>query len=209
MMVGTWNLAGRWTDRHLETLVAHDCDVWLLTEVSDRVSAPEYHQHATAALMSQRRHWAAVLSRRPSAPLPDPHPASAAAVIDGVTYCSSILPWRSCGSRPPWAGERHADKTAAALEAIDAGLPHTDLVWGGDWNHALVGREYSGSISGRQHILDLLQRRHLRVPTAELPHALPDLLSIDHIAIPDALPGVASYFQADGLSDHAGYVVDI
>ncbi|WP_267128537.1 MULTISPECIES: hypothetical protein [unclassified Nocardioides] len=37
MRIGTWNLAGRWDARHLALLEAMDCDVLLLTEVSERV----------------------------------------------------------------------------------------------------------------------------------------------------------------------------
>lgn len=51
--------------------------------------------------MAPHRRWAAVLSRTELTPLRDPHPASAMTVVDGMTYCSSILPWRSCGDRSP------------------------------------------------------------------------------------------------------------
>src|SRR4051812_27579468 len=37
MRIGTWNLAGRWTPEHERFLLAADCDVWLLTEVNERV----------------------------------------------------------------------------------------------------------------------------------------------------------------------------
>jgi hypothetical protein len=39
MRIGTWNLQGRWDLRHLELLSAHDCDVWLLTEVNKTASS--------------------------------------------------------------------------------------------------------------------------------------------------------------------------
>ena len=95
--------------------------------------------------MAACRSWSAVLTREPVQQLPDPHPASAAVTADGTTYCSSILPWRSCGTRAPWVGATHADKTAAAMAELDAALPDTPLIWGGDWNHALDGREYAGA----------------------------------------------------------------
>ena len=79
---------------HRELLEAQDCSVWLLTEVSDRVLLPGYQLARTQSLMAARRHWAAVLTASPAIRLRDPHPASAAVVLDGVTFCSSILPWR-------------------------------------------------------------------------------------------------------------------
>ena len=37
MRVGTWNLAGKWSDAHKAILVNQDCYVWLLTDVKDEV----------------------------------------------------------------------------------------------------------------------------------------------------------------------------
>lgn len=42
MRIGTWNLAGRWDSRHLGLLTAADCDLLLLTEVSERVELLGY-----------------------------------------------------------------------------------------------------------------------------------------------------------------------
>ena len=36
--IGTWNLAGRWSDEHRTLILTADCDVWLLTEVSERIA---------------------------------------------------------------------------------------------------------------------------------------------------------------------------
>jgi hypothetical protein len=48
------------------------------------------------------------------------------------------------------------------------------------------------------------------VPTAELPHRLDGLLSIDHVAVPTTwtLRDVVR-LDAEGLSDHDAYVVDV
>lgn len=119
MRIGTWNLAGRWTAAHCALLLEQGCDVWLLTEVREDVVLAGFQRHLTTCLMVEQapsRHWAGVLSREPLDPLPDPHPASALATVDGVTYCSSILPWRTAGSATPWIG----DTTASRM----ADLPH-------------------------------------------------------------------------------------
>lgn len=118
MRIGTWNIAGRWSDDHRALLVEADCDVWLLTEVNGRTCLPGYALHLSQSLMAPRRRWAGIASRLPMTSSPDPHPASARAQIGATTYVSSILPWRSCGSAPPWAGERHVEKTMNAVDDL-------------------------------------------------------------------------------------------
>ncbi|NPD03792.1 endonuclease/exonuclease/phosphatase family protein [Nocardioides sp. zg-1308] len=211
--IGTWNLAGRWTDHHLALMVDADCDVWLLTEVNERTSLPGYALHLSQALMAPRRRWAGVASRLPMTSSPDPHPASAQVCIGATTYVSSILPWKGCASRPPWDGEPHVDKTRNAVDDLPLRLRAVDsLVWGGDWNHALTGREYAGSIGGRQAVLSAVEQLGLAVPTSDLPHAIDGLLSIDHVAVPAGVAGTARRVVAewDGkrLSDHDAYVVE-
>jgi len=152
MRVGTWNLAGRWDDRHEHLMRQQECDVWLLTEVSERLALAGYEQSSTTACLAQRRRWAAILSREKLASLPDSHPASALACAGEVLFCSSILPWRSCGGQFPWIGNRHADRTEAVLTQLLEPLSQRSLIWGGDWNHALTGPESSGSKGGRAHI---------------------------------------------------------
>ena len=88
-------------------------------------------------------------------------------------------------------------------------LPPT-LVWGGDFNHAMVGPECAGSLAGRKHIEGLLSELNLRVPTTHLAHRRPSLLSIDHIAVPtDSVVSDASRIDATGLSDHDAYVLTL
>ena len=153
MRIGTWNLAGRWTDEHRSLMDELDCDVWLLTEVSERLSIHGHELHLSQGVMAQGRRWAAVFSRTPLVPASDPHPASAMAQVGDLTFCSSILPWRSCGSRLPWVGAHHFDKTEATLDELDRNMPRSALVWGGDWNHAPSGGEYAGIAGGRAHVL--------------------------------------------------------
>jgi hypothetical protein len=212
--IGTWNLAGRWSDEHRSLLLDADCDVWLLTEVNERTSLPGYALHTTQSCMAPRRRWAAIASRLPMASSSDPHPASAAAQIGATTYVSSILPWKSCGSRPPWVGTRHVDKTAKTIDDLLLFLRAAEsLVWGGDWNHALTGKEYAGSQGGRRAILAALDELGLDVPTAGLPHRIDGLLSIDHIAVPHDSSTSATRLLAehDGkrLSDHDAYVTAV
>lgn len=216
VMVGTWNLAGRWSGRHASALQAADVDIWLLTEVPNRATLAGYTTHGSSDLMAPDRHWAAILARTslPAHPWSeDPHPASAATDIDGHTFCSSILPWRSCGSGHPWSGRTCATKTEVATRNLTAVLPAGASVWGGDWNHALTGAEQAGSLAGRQHIRDALDRLELQCPTAELPHHISGLSTIDHVAVASTATvhharRLSMATEGRRLSDHDAYIVD-
>ena len=214
MRIGTWNLAGRWSERHLACLESADCHVWLLTEVSDRLTLPGYSAHLTSRPMRAHVQWAGIYSRTTLEPCTDPHPASAMAQIGATTFVSSILPWRSSGGLPPWDGADHAERSARTLAMLSGNMSAGELVWGGDWNHALSGKEYAGSKGGRAAIADLVERRELSVTTSDLPHAVEGLLSIDHIAVPKTwkVMGAERVSAADGtsrLSDHDAYLVTV
>ncbi|MDI6908684.1 endonuclease/exonuclease/phosphatase family protein [Nocardioides sp.] len=210
MRIGTWNIAGRWDARHRTLLETMDCDVLLLTEVSERLHLPGYDLHLGRQTMAPKRRWAAVASRLPVSPAPDPHGASAMVELDGLRVCSSILPWRSCGIRDPWVGATSAEKTSSAVAFVEASAPS---VWGGDWNHALSGKEWTGSVAGRQSVLGAVERLRLQVPTASSPHQIEGLLSIDHIAVPaswviKATQRHRAFIGKTRISDHDAYVVE-
>jgi len=87
MRIGTWNLDLRWGEQHRELLLRQNCDVWLLTEVPPKAVNPKgiiagLHCHLSSEAMDRKQYWAAVLSLEALSPLPDPHPASAAAIIN-------------------------------------------------------------------------------------------------------------------------------
>jgi hypothetical protein len=124
-----------------------------------------------------------------------------------------VLPWRSCGP-DPWGDAPHADRTARALDRLVPHLSGHRLIWGGDWNHALSGREYAGSIAGRAHLLRAVEALGLTVVSAQLTHCIDGLLSIDHITIPAGVTASQSArVEAAGkgrrLSDHDAYVVEL
>ena len=190
------------------------CDVWLLTELSDFFTLKDYNLHRTAGLMAPRRRWAAVASRNCLNPLPDPHPASAMAKVGTLMFCSSILPWRTCGSRAPWVGSSHGDKTEACVNKLLEAFPLPNLVWGGDWNNSLSGQNLSGSIGGLAYINRAVERLRLQVPTKALPHHLEGLRSIDHLALADRIPlsamgRVEASVGGTRLSDHDLYWIEI
>jgi endonuclease/exonuclease/phosphatase family metal-dependent hydrolase len=208
-------MAGRRAPGWQDLLLNADCDVWLLTEVSESAELAGYHAHRGEARMAARRHWAAVFSRTRSTPMVDPNVASAAAVVGDMTYCSSILPWRSSRGEPTWPGAEpprnlHSGRTRHAVDLLLRALPRQNFIWGGDWNHALSGDEWAGTKGGRAHVLAAVEEFGLQVPTAELPHRLGGLLSIDHIAVPTSWSvRDADRLNAQGFSDHDGYFVDV
>jgi hypothetical protein len=215
MRIGTWNLEGKWSDRQADFLRRQDCDVWLLTEVHADVQLEGYHLAVTQSLMTGTdRHWSAILSRANPEEQDDPHPATVSAMIDGTTYWSSVLPWRTCGEESPWVGSTHADKMAAALGQLETARPEGRLIWGGDWNQALVGKDYAASTKGRQHLLTSIDHLKLHVPTAGLSHQLPRHASIDHIAVPQVdfasrVERLPAKHQGAAMSDHDAYIVDV
>jgi hypothetical protein len=207
--IGTWNLAGRRTPAHIEFLSALRCDVLLLTEVRHDVVLPGMRQHRTTLAMSEGRHWASVLAPELE-PLPDPHGATAATRVGGLTVCSSVLPWRSAEHDAPWSGHDLDSKTKAAVAAIRASRPD---VWGGDWNTSLEGRDWVGSQSGRAIINDALRDLGLTAPTASHVHRDTEQHTIDHVAVPDtwevtATEHVVAMIDGRALSDHDAYVVE-
>lgn len=215
MRIGTWNLENKpLTGRSLELLRQQYCDVWLLTEVPPDTQVPGFHVHVSQSVMELcGQHWAGVLGREPLEKLPDPHPASAAVKVHGITFCSSILPWRTCGAAAPWSIGSQGAKTAAAVTSLLGDLPRTNLVWGGDWNHELVGPLRTGSTEGRAHILSALRDLNLIAHTTELPAQKRKFTvcnSIDHIAVPaEWQVHLAFHVEAVGLSDHDAYVVEV
>lgn len=192
-------------------LLAQDCDVLLLTEVKEGWSLPGYRLTAGKAEMAKGKRWAVVASKAPLAQQQPGHPASAAAVVGGTTYVSSILPWAGSGGKDPWHGENHAARMASTLKALAPFLrEQADLVWGGDWNQSLAGPERAGSDLGRADLLALVEELKLHVPTADLPHRRAGLLSIDHVALrggSEVARRIVAYRDGERLSDHDFYVV--
>jgi hypothetical protein len=212
MKIGTWNLDADWSDAHKSLLSEADCDVWLLTEVSPETSMEDYDHHYSAHRMVRGQHYAAILSRLSLQALQDPHPASAAAVVGGITYCTSILPWSTCAHdiASPWAGGCTVENMVCeTIDQLVETLPVSNLVWGGDWNQNLTGAwEHIGSRGGRARIEQALKTWYMKVPTACLSHRLKGCHSIDHIAVPmNWSCSSAISVDASGLSDHDAYII--
>lgn len=218
MRIGTWNLQQRWSPAHEELLERQSCDVWLLTEVHAGTAVPGLPVVSRSAAVqgvpprAAPPTWSAVLARDGAA-LPSPHPASALLEASGWTFCSSVLPWRGSGSLDGhWEGTGHGPRTQFALDCLLPALRGRRAVWGGDWNQPLQGQDSSGSAQARAALESACASLGLHVPTRSLPHRLPELFSIDHIALPApvrAAQHVAAEAGGRRLSDHDAYVVEV
>jgi hypothetical protein len=212
MRIGTWNLEGGWSSDHTHALAAAACDLWLLTEVRPRVTMDGYHQHLTTATTQDGAHWAGILSRKPIDPLPDPHPASAAAWIDGLLVCSSVLPWPFAEEDTPWADdESHTDAMAATLADIETTLKANPSVWGGTWHQPLEGNIVGFSPRAQEAIWATVRLLGLSVPTAsERTRHGRGQHTVDHLGIPDTWEVLdLGSFAVDDVADHDAYWVEV
>lgn len=212
--VATWNLNVKLRDGALDLFRELDADVLLLTEAPPDLELATYNRTPPGPLMVRGQEWATILSRRPIEQVERPHGSTVAAVIDGVTYVLTVLPWGSSPPGPPYRGVGQAAQTVAALNDLEPWLGAQErLVWGGDWNHSLEQPwRYSSTTAGRERIDALLSKLQLHAPTRHLSRGWKyDFPSIDHIAVPDpaatARPAVAAVGERR-LSDHDAYVVE-
>lgn len=210
--IGTWNLDGRWSDSHMRFLDAAGCDAWLLTEVEHRFELT-YGELVRSGSMGPSKSYAAVWADGRVHEVPALHEASAAAAWGDVLLCSTVLPWRSCGSSWPDVGPDIASKTVATLNRLRPGLASSGqaLIWGGDWNNALWGANHAGTAVGLAAIRTLSDDLNLQVPTAHQPHAMTGLFSIDHVAVPAAwlvldCQSIEAQERGKRLSDHDAYL---
>lgn len=213
MKIGTWNLDAKLSAKHLDFIREADCDVWLLTEVHPRFTIQGHYIEFTEARMMRDQCFAALLSRSPIKRTASPHPAAIAATIEGITYCSSVFPWASCGVDPnsPWKKKtKLEEKFRATVEAIVNFKSQGNFVWGGDWNQNLSGKwQNIGSSACRRHLEHALRELKLDIHTAALPGKRQNTYSIDHIALPETWRMRRAYrVQTYDLSDHDMYIVE-
>ncbi len=214
MKIGTWNLDGKWTERHREFLAQQECDVWLLTEVpSDPAGIlADFHCERSIGTMSLGQSYAAILSNSPLVPVQCGHMASVAASKDDLLLCATVLPWKSCKTQPNsgWTGKTLEEMAQPAIDALSKLFKNNTCVWGGDWNQNLYGKwQYVGSSRMRKLIETTLSNHGLVVPTAQLPHQIETLNTIDQIAVPSEWQVKnEKRIDARGLSDHDAYSLE-
>lgn len=227
LRVGTWNLGRgepRWRQPHQAAHIGSEADLWLLTEVPSRLvignGQPSFSKPRPGEL---NEYWAAITFRWPFEPVASVHPSLAMARIDhsqgAFLVASSVFPWRTAGiSWPTGDGGSFPERCARTLAAhaaeiarASSGLP---IVWGGDFNQALSGRERAGSDVGRAALLSAFARLGLRAVTVDANGQDAHHRAINHIAIPAGWRSRQVKVQRPQserklLSDHPSYVVSV
>ena len=212
MRVATWNLDRAPRPGAVELLANVRADVLLLSEPPNDLEG--YSLTPPGTRMTRGQLYAAAASRLatvgPLEPVPPPHPATAAAVVEGTTFVSTVLPWSSAGGND-WSGSTFTERTLLALVDPEPFLrAQPRLVWGGDWNLTLEGGLRGQTHAGRAQLEQLLQQLGLRAPMRNQPRGVYDMRSIDHVAVPGRVVDVEHHIaEAVGrrLSDHDLYVV--
>jgi len=227
LRIGTWNLdrdKPLWRQAHQAEHIMKEAEVWLLTEVPANWQ-PGTENSSFSGLRPDEddQYWSAIISRWPVEPITAKHPSLAMAYINhhGEIFlaASSVFPWRSAAEFwPTGDGDTFAERCANTLDSHAAeickarcGLP---VMWGGDFNQALSGRDYVGSNAGREALSREFEHLGLRAVTEEVVGQDPPHQSIDHIAIPMGWGSGDVEVQRpefDGLplSDHPSYVVSV
>ena len=223
LTVATWNLeqASPRTRGAAQRKVMQelDVDIWLLTEVREDATLPYENvawsppRSSTGSRAAMR--WSAVCSRWPVADCGSSHEGLALAVVAApgaeLLAGSSVLPWRGAGRH--WPGDASAplaDRFRLALDdqrhQVRAAAAGRDVVWGGDLNLALQGPERAGAQQCRSDLVRAFDDLGLVPRTGHLPHRLPGLSTIDHVAVPRPWRATAEHHD-EQLSDHALYLV--
>lgn len=210
MRIATWNMDGGWSQAHQAVLRQLDCDLLLLTEPHVDVELTGYRIHATSRRMGPDKHWAAIAFNGVMDPVEDPYPASAAALIDGIFVCTSVLPWPLAHEDWPWGPTEHQLRLQLNLDHLVAVMKNNAVIWGGDWNQPLTGNLAGFTRATQASILGVPDALSLQVPTASQPGRHQPQCSIDHVAVPQSWTVLAAGHIAvePSLSDHDAYWVD-
>jgi hypothetical protein len=201
LRIGVWNLErspvySRTGAGQADHLVSADPDVWILTEVPADLRLRKGNVLVGSPCPGEKGQcWTAIASRWPLVPLRGRHPTLQLAALRhpaaNVLVAASVLPWRSADRA--WPGDAslpYAQQFAQCLSAHAAEIGQAShgyqLVWGGDFNQSLAGREYVGSLKGRALVWEAFDGLGLMPVTAAAAGSPAGTHAIDHIATPDS-----------------------
>jgi endonuclease/exonuclease/phosphatase family metal-dependent hydrolase len=238
MRIGTWNLqrggaSDRVATRQMEALAALEFDVMVLTEPPAALVAKELRPLVASPTEREGTRgleaWVAIVGdglveAEPAVPfeglatvgrLPRATPPT--------TVVGAVLPWLNAPAQAPEL--RHGRETsfqmfkrllesqADVVRDVRLRYPDDLVVWAGDFNQTLTGRQQGGGSAARRGALrDCLGALGLAAWNAEAPHACLPLHAIDLICGPtDRSPSLLNVLWpkvgVGPLSDHAGYLV--
>lgn len=240
MILGTWNLQDyppRYSARGIsltEEFLNHHADVWFITELHADWQAEERNIHFSQPRVSSRptHRLSAISSSWSMEPvLARDDPADSwvclARLTDATTNRSvlaacSVLPWRSLAPEERYFHGRELTYAEAFHHVLDYTVrriteerrPDEDVMWGGDFNQSLSGRDYVGTVRGRAELREAAEHLGLRALTSDAPAMNPIHPAIDHLFVPTSwvVQGNLAVHcpKRDGtpLSDHALYIVE-
>jgi hypothetical protein len=226
LRLGTWNLERsepRWRLQRQATHISNEADLWLLTHVPSYLHVDTEKPSFSGLRPGETNQcWAAITFKWPMQYVPSRHPSLVMARIShpggDFLAASSVFPWRTAMSWPFGEGvsfpRRCAQTLAAHAKEIGRASAGLSIVWGGNFNQALTGRERVGSDVGRGALLEAFETLGLRAVTGEANGQDPRQRSIDHIAIPSTWSSRVVRVQrpkSDNrlLSNHPAYVVSV
>ena len=143
--------------------------------------------------------------------------------VPAVVY-GSVLPWRQIVQQAPslvrpyenyaTAFQRILAEQVADLMRFRVRFPDRMIIWAGDFNQSLVGRNLTGSKSGREQLSSALKHLDLVAWNSNAPHSRTDMCAIDLVCGPDVdriprIELIPTHQEGRKLSDHMGYVVQL
>lgn len=161
--------------------------------------------------MSPKRRWAAVASRLPMRPMPDPHGASAMAEVYGIRFAPRSSPGGTAATRIPGWVRTHCREDHRRCCRRGSRRPNGL----GRRLESRSVRSGVGRLDGRAAVRARVGRTSgLHVLTATSPHQIEDRLSIDHMAVPKSWVVSAThrhraFVGETRISDHDAYVVEV
>ncbi len=229
LRVGVWNLERATTYSRIgaaqaDHIVRADADIWILSEAPADLRLRKGNVLAGPSRRGDKAQcWCAVASRWPLVPLRVRHPTLLLAVVRhpeaNILAAVSVLPWRSAGDAWPVGpdtpfAERFSECLASHSAEIEQASHGYRLLWGGDFNQGLSGREHVGSLSGRALLKSAFDDLGLVPMTTAAAGWAAGAHAIDHLAVPEdwvleSLLVERPAFTGLELSDHPACVVTV
>jgi endonuclease/exonuclease/phosphatase family metal-dependent hydrolase len=241
MKIGTWNVEygqGEQKNalrRHL--LDTADCDLWVLTETSDKLDLSATHQNVSSQLREGRKQfserWVSIWSRLPiirKLSVLDEQRTVAALIASPkgqLVLYGTVLPWHSdrnqADANSPVSGwSKHyqvLEEQEQEWRLLQQNFAEASLCVAGDLNVSLGGPHYYGTTHGRLLMKAALRNCGLFCATSfdRIPAGMLKYSPIDHVLLPADWKLFAMVSCAwEGttgdkvrLSDHSGLAVSI
>jgi hypothetical protein len=229
LRIGLWNLQKATTfsrkgAAQADYVMRTDADIWVLTEVPADLRLRKGNVLVGSIRRSDKSQcWTAIASRWTLVPLRVRHPtlllAAARHPAANILIACSVLPWRAAGEAWPVDekasySEQFSECLAGHASEIGQASHGYQLIWGGDFNQGLAGREHLGSLAGRSLVKAAFSGLGLMPVTTTAAGWSADTHAIDHVGVPtgwalESLVVERPVHNGLELSDHPAYVATV